>query len=170
MRKTPHFKGMHQIGPIGSMFYWGFHAKHKPDTTPLLVYFPEDGMMPEIFYGNGPFRIVKGKVEENVNSWHSLLNVVYVDTPIGQELSKASFDGMPKRPYEQAQNIVDLIFSLAFLVPSLKHRELYIGGNGEHGKVLALAVKLLSEDPICPFVFVNIFFCPKTKNLRKEFS
>jgi carboxypeptidase C (cathepsin A) len=118
MRKTPHFKGMHQIGPIGSMFYWGFHAKHNPDKTPLLVYFPEDGMMPEIFYGNGPFRIVKGKVEENVNSWHGLLNVVYVDTPIGQELSKASFDGMPKRPYEQAQNIVDLIFSLAFLVPS----------------------------------------------------
>ena len=146
---------MHDIGPIGSMFYWGFHAKHNPEKAPLLIYFPEDGMMPEIFYGNGPFRIIDGKVVENLNSWHGELNVVYVDTPIGQELSKASLDGMPKHPYEQAQNIVDMIFSLAFLIPSLKHRELYIGGGGgDHGKILALALRMLSKDPVCPFVLV----------------
>ena len=115
-------------------------------------------MMPEIFYGNGPFRIVKGKVVENKDSWTGLLNVVYIDAPIGQELSKASFDAMPTRPYEQAQNIVDMIFSQAFLVPSYRRRDLYVGGNGEHGKVQALTVKLLSQDPICPFNFVSFLF------------
>jgi len=42
-------------------------------------------------------------------------------------------------------------------VPSFKHRELYVGGNGEHGKVLGLAMKLLNKDPICPFKFKGIF-------------
>lgn len=124
--------------------------------------------MQEIFYGNGPFRLEKGKVVPNTMSWHNLANIVYIDTPIGLELSVAKFQRMPRELFPMAQNIVDMIFNLAYLDPSFMHRDLYISVDGYQAKVLGKVCEIMTQDPVFPFKLV--FFFENLKKLERCFD
>lgn len=154
MKSITKIKGYEQIGSE-NVAYWGFEAKKNPETAPLIIYFGGYGMIPEIFYGNGPFRLEDNKVVENKLSWTNFANVFYVDFLLGTKLSYSSFSRYHKQPFKKAQVMAQMIYACEYLQPSWKHKSLYIGSSHEHAKVTALAAKLIDGDHLIPFKLVR---------------
>ena len=126
--------------------YWAFFAKKNRETAPLIIYFLEDGMLIEIFYGNGPFRLEGNNVIENKDSWTNFANVLYYDLSPANIIGDAYENNMPKNAYKQAQLVLEMIYDAGFFDTTWRHKDLYIGADGEYAKVVALAAKMTSED------------------------
>ena len=119
-----------------SMWYWHFRSEKDPETAPLVLWFqggPGGASTNDVFNTNGPFLFhdwPKGGIKAKLRkiSWNQIVNIVYIDFPLGVGFSTVTTDGL-SLVAEQVQDQI-LIFFLKFLkkYPEYKKRQLYIAG------------------------------------------
>ena len=161
----------------GTYYYWGFHAHKNHKTAPLFVWLTEGpgvSILLPIFYGNGPFSIDEDlNISSNIYAWNKLVNILFIDCPLGTGLSKM----FPKYKNFKMNEIIESEQLIQFLKKFFqKHKEFegrnLIFGGESYGteQSSTLVYKILKEKQLPKNRIVGVFQSSLGLNLPVQTS
>ncbi|KAI4305898.1 hypothetical protein L6164_029229 [Bauhinia variegata] len=126
------------------LFYYFVESERNSMTDPLLIWLvggPGCSALSAFFYENGPFLFnyanftgTLPKLELNPNTWSKILNVIYVDVPVGAGFS---YSTTPQGYYTDDQRSIENLYEFLqkWLMdhPEFESNPLYIGGGSYSG-------------------------------------
>ena len=136
------------------IFYWFVESQVNPSTDPVLLWLnggPGESSLWGLFVENGPFRVASdGKtLTSDPNSWNTLANILYLESPVGVGFSHFSGNGTFSNTDQfTAKMNLKAIQNFFEKFPQFKANRFYIAGESYGGVyVPTLALEVLNNDP-----------------------
>ena len=125
-------------GPEKTIFYWLFPNENKQTDAPLFLWFQGGPACNSDYLAvdeMGPYKLnADGTLKDNPYSWTKLVDVAFIDNPIGTGWSLCN--DINRLPYTEEQISMDLYtFLVGFLDknPQYKKRPLYLSSQSYGG-------------------------------------
>ncbi|CAG2170691.1 unnamed protein product [Oppiella nova] len=133
-------------------FYWLFESQTNPETAPVVLWLnggPGCSSLIGLFTENGPFKAdSEGKnLTLNKNTWNSVANVIYMESPAGVGFSYVDSGVNPNNTDEStARDNYIALQSFFQKYPKLKANPFYITGESYAGVYIPMLAKLIFDD------------------------
>ena len=134
-------------------FYWFVESQNSPIKDPLILWLnggPGCSSLFGLLGENGPFRVNKnGKtLNENHNSWNTIANVLYLESPAGVGFSYDENNDYQNGDNRTADDNYLALKSFYQKFPQFKNNSFYISGESYAGVYIPmLALKIFKNDP-----------------------
>merc|ERR1719265_3025821 len=143
------------------MFYWFVESRHKPESDPVMLWTnggPGCSGLGGFLSEQGPFRPSEdGKLNLNENTWTKLVNMVFIEQPVGVGFSTL----LGPIDYGDAQAAADnhrFVTGFFERFSNLKTQEFYISSESYGGHYMPTLAKALKDDTdIYPVQFRGVF-------------
>ncbi|XP_024084194.1 venom serine carboxypeptidase-like [Cimex lectularius] len=153
--KVESYAGFFTVDPKynSSMFFWFFPAENNPKNAPFIVWLqggPGSSSLGGLFEENGPFYVKpKGGLGSRKYYWSQVLNVIYIDNPVGTGFSFTDDDaGYAKNEVDVGKNLYEAVRQFFQLFPDYKNNDFFVTGESYAGKyVPALAYTIHTSNP-----------------------
>nr|BAN20310.1 retinoid-inducible serine carboxypeptidase [Riptortus pedestris] len=134
-----------------NLFFWYFPAEEFPETAPLVVWL-QGGQGASSMYGlfeeNGPLYFEKdGTLKTRQHYWSKVLNMIYIDNPVGTGYSFTPYDDCYARDEERiGKELFAFLVQFLELFPHLEGNELFISGESYAGKYVPAVAYTIHEN------------------------
>ncbi|XP_014247095.1 venom serine carboxypeptidase-like [Cimex lectularius] len=153
--KVESYAGFFTVDPKynSSMFFWFFPAEHNSKNAPVIVWLqggPGASSLFGLFDEHGPFYV---RPERGLRSrkyyWSQVLNVIYIDNPVGTGFSFTDDDaGYARNEVDVGKNLYEAVRQFFQLFPDYKNNDFFVTGESYAGKyVPALAYTIHTNNP-----------------------
>ncbi|KAI1786917.1 alpha/beta-hydrolase [Ganoderma leucocontextum] len=141
--------------PNNTLFFWAFERQgtngtltapaDENNTDPWIIWLqggPGDSSMLGFSQENGPVLITSNRSwEANPFSWNTLVDVIWMDQPVGTGYSTADVQGYIADEDQMGEDFVGFLTNLVSVFPSLATRPLYLIGESYGGMFISYIVK-----------------------------
>ncbi|XP_061375863.1 serine carboxypeptidase-like 17 [Gastrolobium bilobum] len=139
------------------LFYYFVESESSPMNDPLLLWLvggPGCSGLSAFFYENGPLKFnydnVNGSFPElqlNPNAWTKVLNMIYIDAPVGTGFSYSKTQqGYYSNDKQWVEHMYDFLRKWLVDHPKFRSNQLYIGGGSYSGMIVTPLVQKVYED------------------------
>ncbi|KYQ96810.1 peptidase S10 family protein [Tieghemostelium lacteum] len=134
------YSGFFTVDPVneGKTFYWFWESQTNASTAPVILYLtggPGASMALSMVYENGPFKVNPDfTTTPNPNSWNTVANVIYVDSPLGTGFSTVNENGYSQSESETSQHLYSFLQQFFNAYPQYRLNSLYIFGESVSSK------------------------------------
>ncbi|XP_061368073.1 serine carboxypeptidase-like 17 [Gastrolobium bilobum] len=138
------------------LFYYFVESERNPMNDPLLLWLvggPGCSALASFFYENGPLKFnydnVNGSFPElqlNPNAWTKVLNILYIDAPVGTGFSYSKTQqGYYSNDKQWVEHMYDFLQKWLVDHPKFRSNQLYIGGGSYSGMIVTPLVQKVYE-------------------------
>jgi len=144
-----------------NLFMWFFqHSSTKWYEAPLVLWLqggPGFATMYSVFQENGPFTVIKGKLEPRKWSWTTHYNVLYIDQPVGTGFSftdSLDYNGTQELVADHLYKALTQFFKM---FPELKKTPFYTSGESYAGRYIpAISYNIHTENANASNTKINL--------------
>ncbi|TFY62128.1 hypothetical protein EVG20_g6814 [Dentipellis fragilis] len=133
--------------PNNTLFFWGFETTMgsltvpaaQQQLSPWMIWLgggggPGSSSLFTAMTGNGPMLLHNDfSITQNSMSWSNLLDIFWVDQPVGSGFSTVDSDGYVKNEDDVAADFLGFLTNLVKVFPSLADRPLILAGEDYAG-------------------------------------
>nr|BAN20175.1 retinoid-inducible serine carboxypeptidase [Riptortus pedestris] len=124
-----------------NLFFWYFPAEKNPETAPVVLWLqggPGGSSLYGLFEENGAIYISKdGSVKRREHYWSQVLNVIYIDNPVGTGFSfTENKNCFAKDENKVGEDLYSALIQFFQLFPSLQKNDFFVSGESYAGKYI----------------------------------
>ena len=133
-----HYSGYLTVEKTRHYHYWFVESQSNPEKDPLILWLnggPGCSSLDGFWTENGPFRVNSDAktVIEDPNSWNTLANVIYLESPVGVGYSYDSSGNLTNNDDKTADDNYHALLEFFKKFPQFSNHSFYITGESYAG-------------------------------------